>query len=586
MNVQEFYDGILELTGRLDRKKHGGGNPSDRQLVLLDKFLSALGADVAAAPDRNIPRLGLLNSALTTIGIKSISLAFFKVILGDVDFRSEESFRSAVERFCKVAMLEFGNFRYAYKILRVAKEDSLRRLWRKHYPAPNVMTERTAFLASRIPISGLIPIEPERLFALGYLAAEQVRQVNVARDKFKQLLAKLEPLLAADGGVSIVQKLKKLGILSEWQELLGKVNSRDATQFTAGALFVGGESQADAGAKLREKLIAYDPALIEKTQKEGRQNTDAYLAAPETDLYIATSMRELSHFTSMASFVRGLMGDAELRELKVRYFDPTLSHVDDRIQKGLVECMMVKRAKLTIYNAQEGDTFGKDSEASISLALGKPVIVYVARFLATQLAMEYAVIDKYREVEVADFVIKLVADGALAEKAKLELIRPGITKPAVVAYWAREKVRPLLAAITPEALLTECQDLGYMPDQKECFSDPEKLRDYVLERITRHESRALQFSDSHPLALQTALNTGVAHGVMVTRDIRTTAQLTGRILLSCMEYDMDRGSPHNTLLRERLTRSPVRVVANDDVLTNAFWDSYLSKLSDHELEVI
>ena len=40
---------------------------------------------------------------------------------------------------------------------------------------------------------------------------------------------------------------------------------------------------------------------------------------------------------------------------------------------------MLRRAAATIYMAQKGDTFGKDSEASVALGQGKPVIVYVPR---------------------------------------------------------------------------------------------------------------------------------------------------------------------------------------------------------------
>jgi hypothetical protein len=38
---------------------------------------------------------------------------------------------------------------------------------------------------------------------------------------------------------------------------------------------------------------------------------------------------------------------------------------------------LVRCAKVTIYCAQEGDTFGKDSELAATLCQGKPVIVYV-----------------------------------------------------------------------------------------------------------------------------------------------------------------------------------------------------------------
>lgn len=63
---------------------------------------------------------------------------------------------------------------------------------------------------------------------------------------------------------------------------------------------------------------------------------------------------------------------------------------------------------------------------------------------------------------------------------------------------------------------------------------------------------------------------------MVTRDIDTTAQLTRRILVGDMHYDLDyTRQQYNIILRERLTGSPVRIVTADDMLTTAFWDSYL-----------
>ena len=65
--------------------------------------------------------------------------------------------------------------------------------------------------------------------------------------------------------------------------------------------------------------------------------------------------------------------------LNLRYFNPTQSWIDDRIAKGLVEALMLRRATVTIYMAQKTDTFGKDSEASVALGQGRPVIVYVPK---------------------------------------------------------------------------------------------------------------------------------------------------------------------------------------------------------------
>src|SRR6202035_3394250 len=69
----------------------------------------------------------------------------------------------------------------------------------------------------------------------------------------------------------------------------------------------------------------------------------------------------------------------QVRKLKLRYFDPTQSQCSYRIDKGLVEALMLKRARCTVYMVQESDTMGKDSELASTLAQGKPVIAYVPR---------------------------------------------------------------------------------------------------------------------------------------------------------------------------------------------------------------
>jgi hypothetical protein len=47
------------------------------------------------------------------------------------------------------------------------------------------------------------------------------------------------------------------------------------------------------------------------------------------------------------------------------------------VTKGSIECLMLERAAVTLYNAGATDTMGKDSELAATLAHGKPVIVYV-----------------------------------------------------------------------------------------------------------------------------------------------------------------------------------------------------------------
>lgn len=92
-------------------------------------------------------------------------------------------------------------------------------------------------------------------------------------------------------------------------------------------------------------------------------------------------MRTEADFVSVSGFTDALFKHDELRPLKLRFFDPTQSWIEDRVAKGLVEALMLRRSSMTIYMAQKSDTFGKDSEASVALGQGKPVVVYVPKLL-------------------------------------------------------------------------------------------------------------------------------------------------------------------------------------------------------------
>jgi hypothetical protein len=78
----------------------------------------------------------------------------------------------------------------------------------------------------------------------------------------------------------------------------------------------------------------------------------------------------------MAETCETIFSDHKLKELNLRYFDPTLSAAGGHEDKGLIECLMVKCAKALVYCAGEKESYGKDAEAAMALSLGKPVIFY------------------------------------------------------------------------------------------------------------------------------------------------------------------------------------------------------------------
>jgi hypothetical protein len=104
-------------------------------------------------------------------------------------------------------------------------------------------------------------------------------------------------------------------------------------------------------------------------------NTDLYLSlVNDLDVYVATSMRVRADFRAMAERCERIFNATELSDLHLRYFDPTMSAAGGHQDKGLIECLMVKCAKVLVYCAGEKESYGKDAEAAMALSLGKPVI--------------------------------------------------------------------------------------------------------------------------------------------------------------------------------------------------------------------
>ena len=95
-------------------------------------------------------------------------------------------------------------------------------------------------------------------------------------------------------------------------------------------------------------------ALRESIAREGvveagKRNHRAYLAYDHMDVYVATSMRERHEYQIVSQVVNDVFSYTELRQMKVRWFDPTQAYCEDRIDKGLVEGLMLKRGICTLY---------------------------------------------------------------------------------------------------------------------------------------------------------------------------------------------------------------------------------------------
>lgn len=136
------------------------------------------------------------------------------------------------------------------------------------------------------------------------------------------------------------------------------------------------EEEVGSSEELDKKLVPV-VARFFRARDAALENTRYYLSmADDLDVYVATSMRGRDDFRKMANTCETIFADSRLKDLQLRYFDPTLSAAAGHEDKGIIECLMVKCAKVLVYCAGERDSYGKDAEAAMALSLGKPVIFY------------------------------------------------------------------------------------------------------------------------------------------------------------------------------------------------------------------
>jgi hypothetical protein len=387
-----------------------------------------------------------LNRLLLNCERQMVTEHFYDYFFGSAG--SLEKFEAAVEKFRIKAMWLYGNFYFALKELGTGTQAEFRREISKTEP-------RSPTDFSREPFEDIEDIPTEDLGLLGYISGKQrIADLDICLETLQVLAA--EPTRMAEILKSIgPDKQKRVS------EILAKNSVSFPTTGTEGltpetlAVIVSTVKQMTGSLRTRQAK-AVDIAL---------RNTHRYLTLPYLDVYVATSMRTQQDYENQHSFVQEVFSNSALKDLPLRYFDPTASYADDRITKGLVEMLMLRRATVTIYTASAEDTLGKDSELAATLAQGKAVIAYVPKGL----------------------------------DSKADLLRV-----------------------------------------------------------------------DHPLGLQIAVNTGVAHGILIVRSPEACARMLRKVLLRELTFEI-RHEKGNFLLEETETKSVLRVVSDDPYLTHAFW---------------
>jgi hypothetical protein len=402
---------------------------------------------------------------------------------------------------------------------------------------------------------------------LGYLAGQHAPQINGARkDLIGVITRALQERVADFSGLQAIARDMHVPSLTNLLAKAGIPNT-ESVIYADTPLFGGKRPYSEILLALQDSCVTVDEEAIEKARENGLQNARTYMAVQKLDIYVATSMRDPLHFTTNWAFIQGLFHQGDSADWHIRYFDPTQAYLEDRIQKGLLECLMVKRASLTVYNAQDADTFGKDSEAGVTLAQGKPVVVYVARLFEElqELKNLYSAIDGAARIDRDLFIEKTVERGLIDHDDQTKLSAPNKTKADAVEAIIKKHAPPVLEKLGTDLILLSLVRQGYDTDQ--VTGD---IVQFAVTKILNLERRALVFRDVHPLSLQTSPTDGVARGVIVTRTVADTAAVIRGIFLGKLEYEII-DDPANWLLVDRTTGSPLRVVTKDPILTTAFW---------------
>jgi hypothetical protein len=295
----------------------------------------------------------LFNRLMLSAGQSIVTPHFFNYFFKNV--KTIEDFEAAVKRYRIKAMWLYGNFRFALKRLAFSSKVEFEKRIAKTEPIPETTyTERE-------PFEDIEPIARNDLDLLGYLTGSNLENAYETLVALRDAadLAEVRKRIPRDNQERIMKVVRQYGIEAR-------------PEF---------EALTKAGISTLAEKLGEVKKDVEKRQVAarivGKRNTHRYLSLPELDVYVATSMRETEDFVSQSEFIQKVFSDPQVADLKLRYFDPTLSFADDRISKGLIEMLMLKRAKVTIYSAGKEETLGKDSELASTLAQGKAVIAYV-----------------------------------------------------------------------------------------------------------------------------------------------------------------------------------------------------------------
>jgi hypothetical protein len=446
--------------------------------------------------------------------------------------------KAGVATFEGFAILLFGNVRFAYRRLKNLTKDSLlEQLQGLDRPASAIL--KTEFEPRRKSLPLPAEVDKKSTWLLGYIAKNKA-------DREITMYAAMAVLLGREQEPTFLEG--KSGPAKElYTQLSNRLKSTDAWK-QAYPDFEKVKSQIDG--------IQHE---IRESRRRGWLNTSPYLALDYMDVYVATSMRERWEFEDVHTIASQIFSQSALQNLNLRYFDPTQSFLENRVDKGIVEALMLKRARCTIYMAQETDTFGKDSELATTLAQGKPVIVFIP------------------EINVDEYANLAVGRPLAYLQRRLPQL---LAEEKIQSRWVAEVLEFLkkAAAFDPFFQIVGDEETVFL-EQNNLSNEKVKMCEILAKaEKSLFDGRAKSLQKSHPLALQVQLETGVANGVLVVRSVERCAELLEKLLTNSCEYTFDSNREKGILcLVENISDSPFRVVTQNSTVSNAFWSRYLEQ---------
>ena len=275
--------------------------------------------------------------------------------------KSLENLKWGLYRLFVDGLLYFGNVRTAFRSLRNLTREELDSFFqRKRFD--------TDFLKQRGDVLPLETIPQDNRYLISEMACKSFGEEPVSDSALRQALKEAYgEHLKKGGGTVTFNQLLSGELPDDYSDRQGefKFSMEDVLEESI-------SSHQDFENKFGSVADRFFTA-----RKAALNNTDHYLSiVNDLDVYVATSMRTRENFRDMARFCEEVFGDTKLTDLNLRYFDPTLSAALGHEDKGLIECLMVKCAKVLVYCAGDRESYGKDAEAAMALSLGKPVIFY------------------------------------------------------------------------------------------------------------------------------------------------------------------------------------------------------------------